>query len=660
MNRWQRLAPILSAAVAGLLGTVLYRQALGFGFFNDDPTGHFAWMEGRSVLDFFISSAEYGYYRPVVFTVLRLVEIPFGGHDPVANHALLLLLHGANVAMVWLLAYVLSRKSTAFAWVAALLFAAVPFSYEAVIYVASLTHPLFLFWLLLTLLAYSRWRATGHSVWRWLSFLTLIAGLLTHENGVLIFPALVGVEWVVGRPSSVRELLRPVWPYALPGLVFVPLWFAIPKSGDPVALSLANAGGNVVPFLQTLVFPLLTLFQPETLDVAGLLVLVGLTLLITGASAVGSKSLRLWFFSLAWVGISALPSMLFLSPDYLYGSPRLHYVTGVGVGLLWAMPVLWLWVARPYAQLALQENRVTWMGRVLLSLFYVLMIIVPGLPFIQCQVDFYAEATAIVDEMAATAAQAPADQDLVFVNLPFFFSSYAVAPDGCPNPYPWTPVGAVVVPPYARSSDFVRFNGGPDRLVTAVSYDGYQPGWRTSGQVVDAAEMRKIVAGGSTVYVFDLLDRSFAELSANWEPGAANNAESLASFGPGLDLVTSQLKSSESGIPVALTWRVNEVPAEPVTAFVHLYAPDGSLLAQVDLPPGAGHVPQSLWRPGDLLEDAIMLEVDTTTFPAQGLGEYAVKVGLYSALTGERLATEASAQPVQDNAYQIGEILVIE
>ena len=120
MNRWQRLAPILSAAVAGLLAMVLYRQALGFGFFNDDPTGHFAWMEGRSVLDFFISSAEYGYYRPVVFTVLRLMEIPFGGHDPVANHALLLLLHGANVAMVWLLAYVLSRKSTAFAWVAAL------------------------------------------------------------------------------------------------------------------------------------------------------------------------------------------------------------------------------------------------------------------------------------------------------------------------------------------------------------------------------------------------------------------------------------------------------------------------------------------------------------------------------------------------------------
>ncbi|MEZ4518691.1 MAG: hypothetical protein R3C44_18355 [Chloroflexota bacterium] len=63
--------------------------------------------------DFFLSSADYGYYRPVVFAVLRLTETVFGGHVPVADHALLLVLQAANAAMVWLLAYRLSNRQLA-------------------------------------------------------------------------------------------------------------------------------------------------------------------------------------------------------------------------------------------------------------------------------------------------------------------------------------------------------------------------------------------------------------------------------------------------------------------------------------------------------------------------------------------------------------------
>src|SRR5690606_27414612 len=98
----------LSVAIVALTAIWLYRRALGFAYFNDDPTGHFAWMEGQSLWQFFAGSADYGYYRPVVFAVLRLSELLFGNdifpHNPVADHALLLLLHGANTAMVWLLA----------------------------------------------------------------------------------------------------------------------------------------------------------------------------------------------------------------------------------------------------------------------------------------------------------------------------------------------------------------------------------------------------------------------------------------------------------------------------------------------------------------------------------------------------------------------------
>ena len=44
--------PLQAAAVA-LLSFWLYRSALPLAYFNDDPTGHFAWMDGRSVVAFF-------------------------------------------------------------------------------------------------------------------------------------------------------------------------------------------------------------------------------------------------------------------------------------------------------------------------------------------------------------------------------------------------------------------------------------------------------------------------------------------------------------------------------------------------------------------------------------------------------------------------------
>ena len=72
-------------------------------FFNDDPTGHFAWMETRGYTDYFRSSADYGYYRPVVFTVLQGMVDTFA-YNARAFHALLLGLHAANVALLWLLA----------------------------------------------------------------------------------------------------------------------------------------------------------------------------------------------------------------------------------------------------------------------------------------------------------------------------------------------------------------------------------------------------------------------------------------------------------------------------------------------------------------------------------------------------------------------------
>jgi hypothetical protein len=639
---------VLSMLLTAVLAATLYGRAARFAYFNDDPSGHFAWMEGQSTADFFRSSADYGYYRPVVFATLRATETLAGGHNPAVDHTLLLLLHAANAALVWLLAYRLSRGQPAYAWVAALVFIAFPFNYEAVTYVASLTHPLLLFWLLLTLHLYIWGRTAGRRVPLLLAGLTLVLGLLTHENGLMTVPALAGVEWVLFRPPTWRAWLRPWWPYAVPALLYIPLWLLIPKE-SAATLSLAATSSNAVPFLQSLVYPLLPLLRLEASE-TGLLDLTALLFLsATSALAWRAGARRLWLFAAGWLVLSALPALLFLSPDYLYGSPRLSYVFSVGVGLLWGLPVLWLWRA---PALVARRGPVWTAGRWVLTAGLALAIVVPPLSFLRCQMDFYDEASDIARGLAAAAAEAPPGEPLTFVNLPFFFSSTTAHPDGCPSPYPWTPVGAVVVPPYAQVRDFVRFNGGPDRPVSAVAYPGYAPGWRTVGEAVDDDALRAL-AGSGRVLAFDLLTGTYGDVSAAWQPGAATDRPALVAFGAVLDLVEARLENQDTQLVVDLTWRVTRQPPGQPAAFVHVYGPDGALLAQSDAPPGRGLAPVALWRPGDVLTDRAVLPLDVAALPP---GTTSVRVGVYDPLTGERLPAMVDGRPVPDGAVEIGRI----
>ena len=663
---------LLSVAIVAAAAFWLYRRALGFAYFNDDPTGHFAWMEGQSLWQFFTGSTDYGYYRPVVFAVLRLSEILFGNevfpHNSIADHALLLLLHAANAAMVWLLARRLSGRES-YAWAAALVFAFVPFSYEAVAYVASLTHPLVVFWTLLALLLYD-WRAvaplenggmgeggkgsrgeretgnwslvTGH--WPLIAaLLTMCLGLLTHENGLFIFPALVGLDWVRRPHSPLRGRARRLWLFAVPPILFAILWLLIPKNSEQGLNSLADVGRNLLPFLQTLVYPLLPLFHLDASDTVLLVVLAVAVVAIAGLLAWRAGAWRLWAYALGWFALASLPALLFLSPTYVYGSPRLSYLPSIGVAMLWAIPALAMSGVK--WQVAGSRRQV---AGIVLAVAYAVALTLPGVPFIHCQLDFYDETSRFARAMAAAGAAAPAGQEVIFVNAPFFFSSTAARPEGCPSPYSWTPVGGVLVPPYAQARDFVRFNGGPDRSVTGVAYAGYNPGWRTFGAEIDGPALREHAAADAT-YVFDLLGGSFADLSAAWQPDAGATGEPLATFGGALALVGAEPRRESDWLDVTLDWRVIAETAEPLAAFVHVYDAAGALAAQSDGPPGAGLAPQPLWAAGDGLIDE--RAIDISALPS---GVYRVAVGVYNAADGTRLAVEANGVSSADSLVTIG------
>jgi 4-amino-4-deoxy-L-arabinose transferase-like glycosyltransferase len=91
---------------------------------------------------------------------------------------------------------------------------------------------------------------------------------------------------------------------------------------------------------------------------------------------------------------------------------------------------------------------------------------------------------------------------------------------------------------------------------------------------------------------------------------------------------------------------VADVPAD-YTLFIHVVDEADQLAAQVDTPPRNNVLVTSTWPPDYPIYDEIML-----TMP-QSAGIYRVYVGLYHALTGERLAIDAP-----DNRLLLGEITV--
>ncbi|HFQ93854.1 MAG TPA: DUF2723 domain-containing protein [Anaerolineae bacterium] len=83
---------------------------------------------------------------------------------------------------------------------------------------------------------------------------------------------------------------------------------------------------------------------------------------------------------------------------------------------------------------------------------------------------------------------------------------------------------------------------------------------------------------------------------------------------------------------VTLFWRADAPLSESYTAFVHLLAPDGYLLAQHDGIPALGTRPTTAWQPGELI-----LDVHELTLPEDtAVTEARLVVGMYQSDTLER------------------------
>lgn len=105
-----------------------------------------------------------------------------------------------------------------------------------------------------------------------------------------------------------------------------------------------------------------------------------------------------------------------------------------------------------------------------------------------------------------------------------------------------------------------------------------------------------------------------------------------ASFGSDVELLGYDLRQEEAAIDITLHWRANNQMEVAYKFFVHLYSPDGEVVAQADVMPRDWTYPTTWWEEGEIVSDEVSLSLEEVQ-----AGRYLLGLGVYDPGTGERL-----------------------
>src|SRR6266702_751961 len=223
-GRLSRLAPPLGLL---LLTLAVYGSSLRNGFVWDD---HHIIVDNPSTRDLsqlghvLLAPDEFAtYYRPLN-RASYLVDYQLFGMDPHGFHAVNLVLHLANV----LLLYALTRRLSGATWpavVAAALLAIHPLQSEPVNFVTARNNLLVLLFALATLLLFIDADRRGSRARAWLSGFAFLLGLLSKEQAAGVLP-LLGA-WLLVTPPAEPARRRRRWRLLVPHGVAILAYLAL-------------------------------------------------------------------------------------------------------------------------------------------------------------------------------------------------------------------------------------------------------------------------------------------------------------------------------------------------------------------------------------------------------------------------------------------------
>jgi hypothetical protein len=274
-----------------------------------------------------------------------------------------------------------------------------------------------------------------------------------------------------------------------------------------------------------------------------------------------------------------------------------------------------------------------------------------GVDFIRVRLDHYHVVGDTVYELAAAARPAPPGEPILAVNLPSWLTpperTFALGNHGVQFIPFYVGLDAVVfsVNDASHPVEAIQFHNIRPAMPYAYGMYGPSAGWD---------EVRAALAAAGDVYVTHYSPERATLRPAGRVTGlAAAAAPPLATFAEQVALSLAEHRLFGDAVELRLDWRLLAEVEADLSVFVHLYGPDGALVAQDDGYPLAGLSPFWLWEAGRAVRDVRRL-----VWPAEAPpGVYRVGVGIYDPASAVRLpARDAAGRPFPDDAAIVLEI----
>lgn len=602
------------------LTLVLYAGALRLPFYSDDLL-QVPWVEDTPLPQLWSGVGPYRDYRPLHFSVWRLIYLVAGDLRPVALHALNLAGHALCGTLAGLLAARRARDPRLAAALAAGFFTAFPFAFDAVPWAIGFSYPLAVALGLGALLIFLRAREGDG----WLAHLaavamTMLAGF-AHEGAVAVGAIIVWTELAVVRrerrlsPWSLAHLVASALPLATAALVR-------PQGTELHGLAWPDLGLNTAFALQALAFPVAPL--AEALGGGWLaLVLVAIPA-IAGAVLVGKRSIgwRGVALALGWWAIWCLPPLATLRFEWLRDAPRTLYPAAAGVALLWTG----LGTA-PRRRPALAAGLAALIG------------LLPAGWFVAGRMALLQQVGGVMWDVVDLASQ---DPPLLVVNLPA-----RVTPPERFYPLGHEGVIPMPLPPRVHAGDLVAAHLDLPEAAFERAWGPVMPPLPYRVDPLGEPLGPEDPVAAAQVALVDYSPDSMRLRRAGAVVQTAPASAPVAHFGDRLVLLSATCRQTTDGkVRLATRWQT-EAPIEGFpTLFAHLLGPDGELTAQADGDPLLGLYPLNQWKPEHVVEDVRTFEGDLER-------DVTVRLGVWDPVAGLRWpAVDAEGQPLDDDAFR--------
>ncbi len=131
--------------------------------------------------------------------------------------------------------------------------------------------------------------------------------------------------------------------------------------------------------------------------------------------------------------------------------------------------------------------------------------------------------------------------------------------------------------------------------------------------------------------------------------GATNFDDKIALVGA---VVDAERLVPGGQLPVTLTWQGLAEMGEDYTVFVQVLDAADRIVGQADAWPVQGTRPTSAWRPGEIVVDPYIVQLNPDIPPVSPGDVYRLHVGLYLLATGQRLPVVDGAGNAVDDKVQ--------